>query len=193
MLIQVRDISLSEVNGCIKWYNTLSRSYDELYGEEQKVKYGKIIKHLSRGLNSVLDVGCGTGSLLEYLIDSGYSVLRYICIDVSDKLVEIASSRFRDDKYKNTFTDLVVADLTFPPIRSELKLDLVAMITVLKESYNISNIVSKYLSVVGENGFLVYTVIKKVKDGSRSDELRYEDAYIVGKSGKFMEIEARDS
>ncbi len=41
-----------------EYYNAISRGYDELYGEEQTIKYEKIKACIT---GSVLDVGCGTG------------------------------------------------------------------------------------------------------------------------------------
>ncbi|MEM1982067.1 MAG: class I SAM-dependent methyltransferase [Sulfolobales archaeon] len=182
----MRDIELNEVRDCITWYNALSSSYDELYGEEQRIKYKKILKHLRKDLGAVLDVGCGTATLLEYLMDSGYRVLRYTCIDVSDKIIEIASKKFISNRYGTVLTDFIVADLTFPPFRVGNLFDLITMITVLRENYNVSNIINNYLDKVKEEGYLVYTVIRK---GLRSDELRYEEFFIVNNSGKSLETQ----
>ncbi|MEM0361439.1 MAG: class I SAM-dependent methyltransferase [Sulfolobales archaeon] len=172
----MRDIELEEVKECIKWYNALSKSYDELYGEEQKVKYRRLFKNVDKELGVVLDVGCGTGTLFEYLITSGFKVSRYICMDVSDKIVELALRKLGTFVEEGMLIDLIIADLAYPPFREEPAFDLIAMITVLKEDYNLVSIVSKYVSRVRRGGYLLYTVIRKEL---RDDELRYEDAYVV--------------
>lgn len=177
----MRDIELEEVKECIKWYNALSSSYDELYGEEQRVKYGRLFKNVGKELGAVLDVGCGTGALFEYLITSGFKVTCYICMDVSDKIVELALKKLRTFKGGGMLIDLIIADLTYPPFREEPAFNLIAMITVLKEDYNLASIVEKYVSRVREGGYLLYTVIRKEL---RDEELRYEDAYIVNKGVK---------
>jgi ubiquinone/menaquinone biosynthesis C-methylase UbiE len=48
-----------------RWYNALSRNYDELYGEEQSKKHAKVLELLRDGeFKIIVDVGCGTGKLL---------------------------------------------------------------------------------------------------------------------------------
>jgi len=51
-----------------KWYDALSRNYDELYGEEQNKKHAKVLQVIGkREFNIIVDVGCGTGKLLELI------------------------------------------------------------------------------------------------------------------------------
>jgi ubiquinone/menaquinone biosynthesis C-methylase UbiE len=51
-----------------KWYDALSRNYDELYGEEQNKKHAKVLQVIgTREFNMIVDVGCGTGKLLELI------------------------------------------------------------------------------------------------------------------------------
>ncbi len=180
----MRDIELSEVRRCVEWYNTLSNSYDELYGEEQRVKYGRIFRYMCKDLGIFLDLGCGTGTLLEYLVESGFKVMYYVCVDISDKAVGLASKKSKIFN-KDGMVDFIVADIAYPPLREKPTFDTVAMITVLKEDYNIVKIIRKYVSRVRRNGFLLYTVIRK---RLRNNGLRYEDAYIANTSGYVLNI-----
>ncbi|TMI13743.1 class I SAM-dependent methyltransferase [Candidatus Bathyarchaeota archaeon] len=51
-----------------KWYDALSAGYDELYGEEQNKKHAKVLQVIGkREFNIIVDVGCGTGKLLELI------------------------------------------------------------------------------------------------------------------------------
>ncbi len=51
-----------------KWYDALSAGYDELYGEEQNKKHAKVLQVIGkRQFNMIVDVGCGTGKLLELI------------------------------------------------------------------------------------------------------------------------------
>jgi ubiquinone/menaquinone biosynthesis C-methylase UbiE len=51
-----------------KWYDALSRNYDELYGEEQNKKHTKVLQVIGkREFKIIVDVGCGTGKLLELI------------------------------------------------------------------------------------------------------------------------------
>jgi ubiquinone/menaquinone biosynthesis C-methylase UbiE len=51
-----------------KWYDAVSAGYDELYGEEQNKKHAKVLQVIGkREFNIIVDVGCGTGKLLELI------------------------------------------------------------------------------------------------------------------------------
>lgn len=71
----------------IELYDVTSSSYDELYREEQ---YGKYEYVESSGVTiggTVVDVGCGTGLLLEYLLSRGASLEKYVCIEPSSEMI----------------------------------------------------------------------------------------------------------
>ena len=71
----------------IELYEVTSSSYDELYREEQ---YGKYMYVESSGLTiggTVIDVGCGTGLLLEYLLSRGAPLRKYICVEPSSEMI----------------------------------------------------------------------------------------------------------
>jgi ArsR family transcriptional regulator len=51
-----------------KWYDALSAGYDELYGKEQNKKHAKVLQVIGkRKFNIIVDIGCGTGKLLELI------------------------------------------------------------------------------------------------------------------------------
>lgn len=69
----------------VDYYNGISSGYDELYKEEQLKKFDILLedKDLFNEVNTLLDVGCGTGFSLDYFpskLATG--------IDPADKLVE---------------------------------------------------------------------------------------------------------
>ena len=75
-------------------YEAACRSYDETYRAEQAEKYLAALKRVPpRG--RVLDAGCGTGLLAEYMRGLGYldSVDLYVCLDYSSCMLSIASWR----------------------------------------------------------------------------------------------------
>ncbi len=73
------------------WYDALSGSYEELYGQEQVTKHDAILKFLrDRRLQTLVDVGCGTGRFLE---KASRYCKRSVGIDVSGKMLKIAKSR----------------------------------------------------------------------------------------------------
>jgi ubiquinone/menaquinone biosynthesis C-methylase UbiE len=67
---QYIDIALpaKDAETITKWYDALSKNYDELYGEEQNKKHAKVLELLGNGaFNIIADVGCGTGKLLRLI------------------------------------------------------------------------------------------------------------------------------
>ncbi|MCE4614022.1 MAG: class I SAM-dependent methyltransferase [Desulfurococcales archaeon] len=76
-------------------YDATADTYDSIYKAEQFEKYMVTLSKVRpRGI--VLDAGCGTGLLAEYLAPLGYfesSITLYICLDYSRGMLEIASRR----------------------------------------------------------------------------------------------------
>lgn len=106
-------------------YDVPADGYDELYGGEQLEKYElafRELRSLMGGLRTVLDVGCGTGLLGEYLEERGY-MLAYVGVDE-------ALDRLMEAKRKSESWMLIQADAQNLPIRSK-SMDLTACITVI--------------------------------------------------------------
>jgi len=89
-----------------RYYDAISRGYDELYGEEQKRKYSVGLKLLKPGWR-VLDVGCGTALLAERVSESFY-----VGLDVSKGMLNKAMKR------KRGLAELVLGDARSLPFRS---------------------------------------------------------------------------
>jgi ubiquinone/menaquinone biosynthesis C-methylase UbiE len=74
-----------------KWYDALSKNYDELYGEEQNRKHAKLLKLLgNREFKIIVDVGCGTGKLLGLISPRSQFGLG---IDLSVQMLTLAKQR----------------------------------------------------------------------------------------------------
>jgi ubiquinone/menaquinone biosynthesis C-methylase UbiE len=96
-----------------KWYDALSKNYDELYGEEQNKKHAKVLELLeNRQFKIIVDVGCGTGKLLG-LISSRSQV--GLGIDLSVQMLNRARERARD-----TGIQLVRADASHLPLQDHI-------------------------------------------------------------------------
>ena len=63
----------------MEYYNEISKSYNELYGQEQEEKL-KIIKEEINPKGKILDLGSGTGLSKKYFKD-------VTCVDPSEKLL----------------------------------------------------------------------------------------------------------
>jgi len=96
-----------------KWYDALSRNYDELYGEEQNKKHGKVLQLLGkREFNIIVDVGCGTGKLLRLISPRSQVGLG---IDLSFEMLNIAKQRTTDSGIQ-----LVRADASHLPLQDHI-------------------------------------------------------------------------
>lgn len=79
------------IENSIYKYDITSKSYDQLYGEEQFRKYDYIIRGKKLvPKDIVVDIGCGTGLLIEYMKLYGFNNYRhYICIEPSQGMLTI--------------------------------------------------------------------------------------------------------
>ena len=96
-----------------KWYDALSKNYDELYGEEQDMKHAKVLHFLGKKeVKMTVDVGCGTGRLLELLsLRSQVS----LGIDLSAQMLSEAKQRRANFPFQ-----LVRADASHIPLRDNV-------------------------------------------------------------------------
>ncbi|ADV64520.1 Methyltransferase type 11 [Desulfurococcus mucosus DSM 2162] len=89
--------ALDQTGGDDAWrYDATASSYDELYRVEQYSKYGVLVALLTRYMDSatLLDAGCGTGLLVEYLAERGLDrYARYICLDPSVGMISRLSEK----------------------------------------------------------------------------------------------------
>lgn len=76
----------------VEFYNNLSESYNELYGEEQKEKWFYLLKLLKKYLENknnkflVVDLGCGIGfNYLKEFKQKNFPNLKLIGVDISFK------------------------------------------------------------------------------------------------------------
>ena len=95
------------------WYDALSTSYDDLYGEEQSIKHEKIIETLKkREFERFVDVGCGTGRLLKIVSSRSRLALG---IDLSQQMLTKAKRRTKDRS-----AQFVRADASHLPLRDQV-------------------------------------------------------------------------
>jgi len=92
-------------------YDVTAHIYDMRYAEEQKVKFQAAFKNLkAERLGLVLDVGCGTGLLFDYVADKAETV---VGVDLSKKTALQAKEHAK--RFLNTHLILADADkLPFP-------------------------------------------------------------------------------
>ncbi len=102
------------------YYNALSQSYDELYGEEQGLK-NRLVGDLLKAIRfrRALDIGCGTGAFLQAYPHYQEAV----GIDLSREMLRKAQEK----KIRNV--ELIVGDASALPIRDGIA-DLIISISL---------------------------------------------------------------
>ncbi|MFX1409209.1 MAG: class I SAM-dependent methyltransferase [Promethearchaeota archaeon] len=145
-------------------YNKTAYFYDNRYREIQEQKY-KVILNKNYRLKSkvILDVGCGTGLFLEFIIElkgqSNYIPFIYVGTDISWKMLKIFRIKFQKLKLKSEF-NLVLADVENIPFRD----DIFHSIFSLTSFQNLPNIdkAVKNLYRVGQNeADITISILKK--------------------------------
>jgi ubiquinone/menaquinone biosynthesis C-methylase UbiE len=117
-----------------EWYNTLSSSYDELYGREQAVKHRAIMEFIRNERFKILaDIGCGPGGLLR---EAARLYDHAVGIDISLNMLKAAKTR------NLAKTDLILASSRMLPIKDET-VDCVVSTSVLKGDSNLTTFLSE--------------------------------------------------
>lgn len=132
-----------------EWYDALSKSYDELYADEQSRKHNQVLELLrDRRFGLLLDVGCGTGNLLRAVQETADQL---VGIDLSEGMLRKAKS-LRSKKI-----DLLRADCSSLPLGKELA-DCVLAISVIESDNNAEKQISEMNRVCKVDGSLVVTM-----------------------------------
>jgi len=92
-------------------YDITAKGYDMQYAEEQRLKIETALKSVKFNKNSlILDCGCGTGLLFEYVAEKAEMV---VGVDISRGI--LAEAKRRAKAFGNI--SLVLADADYPPFR----------------------------------------------------------------------------
>ncbi|MEM4396341.1 MAG: class I SAM-dependent methyltransferase [Candidatus Woesearchaeota archaeon] len=135
------------------FYNDLANSYDELYKEEQFRKYFLVKEYIGK---QILDLGCGTGLFLEFLLENKIKFEKYVGIDLSKKLINIAKKKHKTMKN----VEFILADATsFDYSKLNVNFDTIVSFTAL---HNMSSI-DFLTSFNFKPAFFIFTLLKKSK------------------------------
>jgi len=132
-------------------YSIIAKSYDELYGEEQRNKLKIIKKHIPNE-SFLLDIGCGIGIAKEFFpnsigIDHNFSLLNDVCC--SGEYLPFKDKSFDSVICVTVLHHIKDLDKTLKEIRRVGK-DYFAF-SVMKKARNFSYIIEKvkeYFNVV---------------------------------------------
>ncbi|HZY93442.1 MAG TPA: class I SAM-dependent methyltransferase [Candidatus Bathyarchaeia archaeon] len=132
------------------WYDALSGSYDELYGQEQAAKHDAILKLLEcPRFQTFVDVGCGTGRFLESV---SQHFTQSVGIDVSGEMLRIAKSRI----FKNE-VEFVRAASPWLPLRDNVA-DCIVSISLIELGASTGTHIDEFERLRTTLGILAVTV-----------------------------------
>ncbi|TFG09219.1 MAG: class I SAM-dependent methyltransferase [Promethearchaeota archaeon] len=150
-------------------YNLSSEFYDQRYMEIQKEKYELILENLISNpkLNLkagiLLDAGCGTGLLHQYLMKSmkqkDFKNFHYIGMDISINML----TQFRLKLSKQNLdkkADLLLSDIEHLPIRNSV-IDILFCITSLQNLPGIDKGISESFRTIKNGAIVNFSVLKK--------------------------------
>ena len=130
------------------YYNGIAKGYDELHESEQQKKIDIILENIEiNKSDTILDVGCGTGLLLERIESK---CMEAIGVDPSEELLAIAQRRSGSQLLHGFAESLPFKDNEF---------DVVVSITAIQNFDNIEQGL-KEIKRVGKDCF-VLTALKK--------------------------------
>jgi ubiquinone/menaquinone biosynthesis C-methylase UbiE len=149
---QYIDIALpvKDTETITKWYDALSKNYDELYGEEQSKKHGKVLQLLgNKEFKITVDVGCGTGILLELIAPRSQVVLG---IDLSIQMLIKAKQRAT-----GTVIQLVRADASHMPLQDHVA-DGVTSVSMTESGPVLNEHFNELSRIATEDALLIMTI-----------------------------------
>ena len=136
-------------------YDVTADSYDQLYYEEQLAKYRVALSKIRLEENDrILDAGCGTCLLYEYLINERSSFNYYVGLDLSKGMIEKCLEK---KTHIDARVDLVLGDIRRPPLREHV-FTKIFVFTVL-DIVGVERGLESLLNLLGR-GIIVYTLLK---------------------------------
>jgi ubiquinone/menaquinone biosynthesis C-methylase UbiE len=151
-------------------YDKTYDSYDVLYGDEQLEKYFVTLRHI-RPKGLVLDVGCGTALLLEFLSKTYMlsDIDLYVCLDFSLGMLTKAIARTRSLCLRGGLKCLVIAgDAQSLPFKDNV-FDIVYSFTVIDLLDDPLKGINEALRV--SKGVAVISALKKLKTWKLLEQL----------------------
>ena len=182
-------------------YNSTSDYYERRYKEIQYQKYEIILDNYDLRDKYILDAGCGTGLLYDFITNSmeqiktGY--FSYTAIDISINMLEIFKSKnFNRDKKIRKQINLILSDVENLPFRDNI-FNAIFSLTTIQNLPHIDGVKETFRIVKDDADIRFSILIKKLDlnklisilktktyDLQISDDETIEDVIIQGKSLK---------
>lgn len=147
-----------------KHWNNLSVNYSNAWKSKAREKLSEkelnfILKALDKKQQRYfLDVGVGTGRIMDLLIKNTDNNAELFGIDISEKMIEITRERFKKNRKIKNFT---VVDVSSGKIPYKNKFDMITAIRVVKYSKNWQTSIRNLSNTLSPNGKLIFTMLNK--------------------------------
>ncbi len=149
----------------IEKYNSTAYFYDKRYATIQEMKYEIVLKDYNLNGKIILDMGCGTGLLFEYLINSliYHRIIRYIYIgiDISWSMLLEFKSKVSQIGLSNPV--LILADIENLPFRDKTFNSIFSLTSFQNLPY-IKEGIRESFRVCQKNGEIKLSILKKKLD-----------------------------
>ena len=99
-----------------KIFNELSQKWEEIIAGDHSLPLGELMEAADVAGKAVLDVGAGTGILVESGLKAGAS--HWIALDLSEKMLEVLKGKFAG-AVENSLLDTLHADIHHLPLDDE--------------------------------------------------------------------------
>jgi ubiquinone/menaquinone biosynthesis C-methylase UbiE len=143
----------------IRYYDKLVNAYNSLYRDEQDLKIEHSLRHVNlNDSDLVLDAGCGTGFIFEYIYDC---VGHLVGVDLSIRLLKVALAYIKKTGMKTV--SLVCADVDYLPFRDRV-FDMVFALTLLQDSPDLNLTLKEMMRATKDESTFVVSGLKKVFD-----------------------------
>ena len=144
-------------------YNSTSTFYDDRYRNIQNSKFKLLLKNFKFDNKIILDAGCGTGLLFEFLIRSDQQKykrkLRYIGLDISWKMLK--QFLYKINKVTSIKrVNLILGDIENLPFREE-KIYRIFAVTSLQNLHDIENGLRELIRVGQQGTPLNLSILRK--------------------------------
>ncbi len=160
-------------------YETLYQFYDLLMEEVPYHQYTQLVKRYANKDNYILDIACGTGSVLVRLIEAGYLVDG---LDLSDEMLLITKQKLNNQKlnahlFHDDMRNINIED-TYQCIYSFLD-----SINYLHNEKDIFHTFTRVYKALKQNGYFIFDVhsihnVHEIFDGFCYNEVSDDYSYL---------------
>jgi len=178
---------LDKKKNIIEKYNSTSSFYDNRYSKIQKEKYRILFRNCNLNYKTILDAGCGTGLLIEYVhdlsIDKIKKKVKYIGIDISWKMLMNFSNKTKKIKDIEDI-NLILGDIENLPLRHD-SFNVLFSITSLQNLPVIKKGLGELIRVGQKDSLLKLSILQKQL--KLDDLITYLRAHTIDLKTEFLE------